>query len=463
MTSKYDARSGVSFMVKHNKNAFSAKIDEENKPPCKSNQLAMKGFQAKWSSTQVGRTGARPALSTVVCSVENIPNLQPKIDKKQENHELEHWPETTTCDVFTTKPSLSSINTTKYEDSKNRICIPKKAQDFKIYYDESEEHEVAGNVDLPGEVVSLHRAPLATIETCSPYHMDESAIDSPMVLDTTCMSEDVHDTEKLMARNILYVPEYADDIYRHLLDFEKKFCPKPNYMRKQPDITHGMRSILVDWLVEVAEEYKLHTETLYLAVSYIDRFLSCMSVLRSKLQLVGTASMFIAAKYEEIYPPDVGEFVYITDDTYTKKQVLRMEHLILKVLSFDLAVPTINYFLQRFCHVGQVPEIIEYLAKYMCELSLVEGDQYLRFLPSVVAAAAVCLANHTGGFIPWDEKLATSSGYSYEDIQECVRCLYDSICKAQSSPQQAIREKYKSSKNYSVSLMSPSQTIPYES
>ena len=56
-----------------------------------------------------------------------------------------------------------------------------------------------------------------------------------------------------------------------------------------------------------------------------------MSVQRSKLQLVGTAAMFIASKYEEIYPPDVSEFVYITDDTYTKRQVLRMEHLVLKV------------------------------------------------------------------------------------------------------------------------------------
>jgi cyclin A len=46
-----------------------------------------------------------------------------------------------------------------------------------------------------------------------------------------------------------------------------------------------------------------------------------MAVQRSKLQLVGTACMFIAAKYEEIYPPDVSEFVYITDDTYNKRQV----------------------------------------------------------------------------------------------------------------------------------------------
>lgn len=66
-------------------------------------------------------------------------------------------------------------------------------------------------------------------------------------------------------------------------------------MKKQQDITNSMRSILVDLLVEVSEEYKLHRETLFLAVNYIDRFLSQMSVQRSKLQLVGAASMFLAS------------------------------------------------------------------------------------------------------------------------------------------------------------------------
>lgn len=124
--------------------------------------------------------------------------------------------------------------------------------------------------------------------------------------------------------------------------------PKPTYMKKQIDITSSMRSILIDWLVEVCEEYKLNLETLYLAVNFTDRFLSQMSVLRGKLQLVGTASMYIAAKYEEITPPDVNEFVYITDDTYTKKQVLRMEHLLLKVLDFRMSSPTTNWFLSHY-------------------------------------------------------------------------------------------------------------------
>lgn len=168
-------------------------------------------------------------------------------------------------------------------------------------------------------------------------------------------------------------------------------------MKKQPDITNSMRAILVDWLVEVGEEYKLQNETLYLAVNYIDRFLSSMSVLRGKLQLVGTAAMLLASyvlftlelhivrciqdcvfkciytfkcrKFEEIYPPEVAEFVYITDDTYTKKQVLRMEHLVLKVLSFDLAAPTINQFLTQYFLHQSVSKQVENLAMVSQDVS----------------------------------------------------------------------------------------------
>lgn len=63
----------------------------------------------------------------------------------------------------------------------------------------------------------------------------------------------------------------------------------------QKDISANMRGILVDWLVEVAEEYKLLPDTLYLSISYIDRFLSANVINRQKLQLLGVASMLIAS------------------------------------------------------------------------------------------------------------------------------------------------------------------------
>lgn len=67
-------------------------------------------------------------------------------------------------------------------------------------------------------------------------------------------------------------------------------------------------------------------------------------------------------KYEEIYPPDVSEFVFITDDTYSQKQVLRMEYLILKVLAFDISGPTVITFIQHFAVLCDVPDKLLFLA-----------------------------------------------------------------------------------------------------
>ena len=94
---------------------------------------------------------------------------------------------------------------------------------------------------------------------------------------------------------MLCAEEYIPDIFHNMYLQEPKYAPKCNYMTKQPDISFPMRAILVDWLVEVGEEYKLNSETIYLSVNFIDRFLSMMSVQRGKLQLVGTACMFIAS------------------------------------------------------------------------------------------------------------------------------------------------------------------------
>ena len=65
-------------------------------------------------------------------------------------------------------------------------------------------------------------------------------------------------------------------------------------------------------------------ETLFLTINLIDRFLACQTVARKNLQLVGITAMMLASKYEEIWAPEVKDFVYISDKAYTKDQVLDM-------------------------------------------------------------------------------------------------------------------------------------------
>lgn len=244
---------------------------------------------------------------------------------------------------------------------------------------------------------------------------------------------------------------YKSDIYQYLTEQEQKFRPRPHYMKKQPDITMSMRSVLVDWLIEVGEEYKLLSETVHLAVSYVDRFLSQMSVLRAKLQLVGTACLFIASKYEEIYPPELKDFVYITDDTYTKKQIIRMETLILQILGFDLSTPTSCMLLQLYGCIGAIPEKDLFLAQYICEISLLEADPFLAFVPSQLAAAGVILANYTlGNSVLWPDELRRTTSIEVAQVWTVVECLYEKYSSISTYPQQAICEKYKSTKYHCV-------------
>merc|ERR1712070_359270 len=132
--------------------------------------------------------------------------------------------------------------------------------------------------------------------------------------------------------------QYVKEIYVYLREREDFYRVSPHFMQTQRDINATMRGILIAWLVEVAEEYRLEAETLHLSVNYIDRFLSIIPVARSKLQLVGVTCMLIASKYEEIHPPAVDEFVYISDNTYTRGEILHMEGTILNRLAFELSV-----------------------------------------------------------------------------------------------------------------------------
>ena len=94
-------------------------------------------------------------------------------------------------------------------------------------------------------------------------------------------------------------------------------------------------------------------ETLFLTVNLIDRYLEKKQIMRTRLQLLAVAALLIASKYEEIYVPEISDFVFITDKAYTKEEILEMESSILRTLEFNITVPSSYRFLQRFCKVAK--------------------------------------------------------------------------------------------------------------
>mmetsp|Transcript_23437 Transcript_23437/g.73461 ORF Transcript_23437/g.73461 Transcript_23437/m.73461 type:complete len:435 (+) Transcript_23437:149-1453(+) len=254
--------------------------------------------------------------------------------------------------------------------------------------------------------------------------------------------------------------QYVNEIYAHLRHKEVERRPSVSYMDElQSDINATMRGILVDWLVEVAEEYKLVPDTLFLSVSCIDRYLSVNQVVRSKLQLVGVTCMLIAAKYEEIYAPQVDEFCYITDNTYSRQEVLNMERTLLTTLDFELTTPTTKSFLRRFLKAAEADTKVEFLASYLAELTLVEYG-FMKYMPSMVAASAVFLAQFTLNKPPWTPTLQHYAQYQPQELIDCVKALHGVFLNARRSTLPAIREKYSLHKFKCVSSITPQEVLP---
>jgi transcription initiation factor TFIIIB Brf1 subunit/transcription initiation factor TFIIB len=193
---------------------------------------------------------------------------------------------------------------------------------------------------------------------------------------------------------------------------EKESQRSCDYMELvQDDINEKMRAILVDWLVEVHLKFKLIPESLYLTVNLIDRYLEKQKVNRQQLQLVGVTCMLIACKYEEIYPPIVKDFVYITDNAYSKQEILDMERDILSVLDFDIQINSSFRFLERYCKIAQADSMIFNLSRYLLELCLV-NYKMIKYAPSNLAASALYLSNKmTKSANSWSEALAHHSQF----------------------------------------------------
>ena len=145
-----------------------------------------------------------------------------------------------------------------------------------------------------------------------------------------------------------------------------------------------MRAILVDWLVEVQYKENFKIETLYQSIWIIDSYLSFEIIEMPKLQLLGVTALLISCKFNEIYYPNLEEFIRITDNIYKKCELLKMEKEILKVLEFQIFSPTSIQFYQIISKIFNFDEKQDYFGKYFLESSLIDYDM-ISFSPSIIA------------------------------------------------------------------------------
>lgn len=182
---------------------------------------------------------------------------------------------------------------------------------------------------------------------------------------------------------------YAWDVFLDMMRSQtRNFLPDADLPRHFTDAT---RAVLVDWLIQVHEIMHFQDETLYLAIHLLNRSLRQVKVTTANLQLLGMVCLFLAAKKEECLLPEVSGLCYLMDHTYTKHQLLRMERKVLSGLKFDLSYCPPVHFLLLLASIARCSAKVVWMARYLLELHLLEG-QCVVFLPVQLAGAALCLA-----------------------------------------------------------------------
>ena len=264
--------------------------------------------------------------------------------------------------------------------------------------------------------------------------------------------------------NVQIPKEYINTIYYNLLKEEDIGIyppPKYNYMNNQSEITERMRGILIDWLIEVHYKFCFTDETLYMAVSIIDRYLSWNQITKKKLQLLGITALFISCKHEEIDLPKINDFTYITNNAYEKEEVVNMENDVLKYLKFNLLFPSPIKFFEYLSLNFNFDEKMHMMGKYLMESFLLD-IKYIKYKPSMIACASCYIVmkffkkkNYKDSYdkkyysLPTDGK----SKFNENDIKDCAKDICSLIDNIYKKKFFGCQKKFSDDKHQNVSVL----------
>lgn len=260
---------------------------------------------------------------------------------------------------------------------------------------------------------------------------------------------------------------YGANILNYMFHAESTFVPNLKEKLEKSNLRPKMRTILIDWMASVHFKFRMQVDTLFLAIDLTDRMLGYAKVEKDELQLLGVTSLFTASKFEEIYPPDIDDYVFMADGSCTKSEILSLEMVIYKILGFTLWKPLECKFLRIFDKIRSVPtnEDVYPGAKFFLEVAKLSDFKH-EFLTSQIAAAAylcsLCLVSSNLCFhepnepqVVWTREMSFWTTYKLHDlIGPLSIILQDTIEIQRDKKLSGIVRKY-SSQAYENILFSP--------
>lgn len=253
---------------------------------------------------------------------------------------------------------------------------------------------------------------------------------------------------------IKYNGDYINELYSNLLDEEKNLIAKPKYgyMEFQKDINTKIRAILVDWIIVIHDKFHLKSQTLYQSIWLLDTYLSNKFIKTNDFQILGLGCLYIACKFQEIYYPQLKDWVEETDGAYTKEDLLSIEKDILKTTNYNLLPPSQEDFYNIISKYFGFNEKQYYFGKYFMESSLMYYNM-IKYTPSVIAVSCSYIAMKFFK-IPNYKKLYSTRIIHDKCPQKIIKDAARELCflvkNLNLSEFKAIKGKYSSDKYYRV-------------
>ena len=172
-----------------------------------------------------------------------------------------------------------------------------------------------------------------------------------LLININVNSKNKIETDEYRAMYSKYVrDDYSNSIIKSLLEDEQI---NENYLDNHK-ITERMRTRMVDWMIEVLSNYHCDESTYFESINLMDRYFKQCEIKKQVLQpaelhLIGVTSMFIASKYQDIYPLRL-KIVQdkIAHNKLTCQEIKNKEDEMMRYLGYNIGLPTMWDFITIF-------------------------------------------------------------------------------------------------------------------
>lgn len=210
--------------------------------------------------------------------------------------------------------------------------------------------------------------------------------------------------------------ENSDDYHKNI---ESRTIVSKNFMDHQKEISPKLRTNLIEWMEKIRDKFNLLPATLFLSVNIVDRYIEKKSIKRLTIPLLGITALFMASKYEEVSPPTLSNYIYISSNDYSYRKIKNMEIDILNVLDNSILYISPDYFFETLKKDIILNGIELYIYYYILELSILYHT-FSSIKSSIISSSTIILTklicNENDNINNYIESILKNINCNIEDI-----------------------------------------------